>query len=35
VAERVQGRQFPPRPASAWKDLARRYQDLEARYRDG
>jgi len=35
VAERVQARRFTPRPASVWTDLARRYEDLEARYRNG
>jgi len=35
VAERAETRRFAPRPASSWTDLARRYEDLEARYRDG
>jgi rhamnulokinase len=35
VAERVEPRRFAPRPSSSWTDLARRYDDLEARYRDG
>jgi rhamnulokinase len=34
VAERVQARRFAPRPASVWADLARRYEDLEARFRN-
>jgi rhamnulokinase len=35
VAERAEPRRFAPRPSSAWADLARRYEDLEARYREG
>ena len=34
IAERAQPRRFAPRPSSTWIDLARRYEDLEARYRD-
>jgi rhamnulokinase len=35
VAGRVEPRRFAPRPSSSWTDLARRYEDLEARYRNG
>jgi rhamnulokinase len=35
VAERVQARQFRPRPAARWTEMTRRYRDLEARYLEG
>jgi len=35
LAERAEPRRFAPRPSSVWMDLARHYEDLEARYRDG
>jgi rhamnulokinase len=35
VAGRAEPRRFEPRPSSSWTDRARRYEDLEGRYRDG
>jgi rhamnulokinase len=35
IAERAKSRRFAPRPSSAWTDFARRYEDLESRYREG
>ena len=32
VGERAQTRRFAPQPASSWAGLARRYEDLEARF---
>jgi rhamnulokinase len=35
VAGRVEPRRFTPGATSSWTSLARRYEELEARYRDG